>query len=123
MSDKNIEKAKRLQSRKWRIRKTVVGTSQRPRLSVHRSSKHICAQVIDDMTGRTLAAASSVSKEVLGELKNGGNVAAARVIGKAIAQKAIAAGVQQVCFDRGGRRFHGRVKAVAEAARKAGLKF
>ena len=123
MADKNKEKAKRLQRRKWHVRGTVFGTPQRPRLSVYRSSKHIYAQIIDDMTGRTLAAAGSTTKELRSELKNGGNVAAARVIGKAIAERGKAAGVAAVAFDRGGRMYHGRVKALADAARKAGLKF
>jgi large subunit ribosomal protein L18 len=122
MADKNIDKAKRFQRRKFSVRKSVFGTVERPRLSVYRSSKHIYAQVVDDMAGRTLAFAAS-SKELLGGLKNGGNVAAAKLVGKAIAEKAIAAGVKQVCFDRGGRMYHGRVKALADAARAAGLKF
>jgi len=123
MSDKNVDKAKRLQRRKWSIRKTLVGTAQRPRLSVYRSGKHIYAQVIDDMAGRTLAAAASTRKELIGDLKHGANVAAAKIIGKAIAEQAKAAGVTAVAFDRGGRMYHGRVKALADAAREAGLKF
>ncbi|MFI5378644.1 MAG: 50S ribosomal protein L18 [Tepidisphaerales bacterium] len=122
MADKNIDKAKRFQRRKYSVRKGLFGTVERPRLSVYRSSKHIYAQVVDDMAGRTLAFVGS-SKDVLGGLKNGGNLAAAKVVGKAIAEKAIAAGVKQVCFDRGGRMYHGRVKALADAARAAGLKF
>ena len=123
MSDKNTDKAKRLQRRKYNIRKSVSGTAERPRLSVYRSSKHIYAQVINDMDGRTLAAASSVVDEVRGDLKNGGNVAAAKLVGKAIAERAKAAGVTLVAFDRGGRQYHGRVKALADAAREGGLKF
>jgi large subunit ribosomal protein L18 len=123
MADKNKVKAAQLQRRKWRVRNTVHGTAQRPRLSVYRSSKHISAQLIDDISGRTLAAASSASKELRGDLKTGGNIAAARVIGQAIAQRGMSAGIKDVCFDRGGRSFHGRVKALADAARKAGLKF
>jgi large subunit ribosomal protein L18 len=106
-----------------RTRKRLVGTSERPRLCVHRSSKHIRAQVIDDHSGRTLAAASSLDKEVRGIIKGGGNVAASKVVGKIIAERARAKGVEQVVFDRGGYQYHGRVQALAEAAREAGLKF
>jgi large subunit ribosomal protein L18 len=123
MADKNIEKAKRLERRKRGLRKTLYGTTERPRLSVFRSEKHIYAQVIDDFTGKTLASASSTKKENLGELKNGGNIAAAKLVGKLVAEEAIKAGVNLVAFDRGGRMYHGRVKALADAARKAGLKF
>ena len=123
MSDKNIDKAKRLQRRQWSGRKGMNGSAERPRLSVYRSSKHIYAQVIDDHSGRTLAAASSVQDDVRGSLKNGGNVAAAKQVGKAIADKAKAAGVTLVVFDRAGRAYHGRVKALADAAREGGLKF
>jgi len=123
MADKNKEKSKRLQRRKYHVRSSVLGTAQRPRLSVYRSSKHIYAQLIDDMSGRTLAAAASTAKDLRGELKNGGNLSAARLIGKAIADRGKAAGISAVAFDRGGRKYHGRVKALADAARKAGLKF
>ena len=123
MADKNVDKAKRLARRKFATRKALFGTTQRPRLSVYRSSKHIYAQLIDDMSGKTLAAASSTIGEVRGGLKNGGNIAAAKAVGKAIAQRGKAAGVQAVAFDRGGRMYHGRVKALADAAREAGLKF
>ncbi len=115
MADKNKDKAKRLQRRKWHVRSMVFGTAERPRLSVYRSSKHISAQLIDDIAGRTLAAVTSASKEVRGELKTGGNVKAAAMIGKAIAERGKAAGIAQVAFDRGGRAYHGRVKALAEA--------
>jgi len=123
MADKNKDKAKRLERRKWSVRSSLFGTTERPRLSVFRSDKHIYAQVIDDYAGKTLASASSTTAEVRGELKNGGNVAAAKKVGQAIAQRAKAAGVSQVAFDRGGRRYHGRVKALADAAREGGLKF
>jgi large subunit ribosomal protein L18 len=106
-----------------RLRRKISGNAERPRLCVSRSSKHIHAQVIDDRTGRTLAAASSVDGETRKTLKGGGNIAAAKVIGKAIAERAKAAGVEKVVFDRGGYQYHGRVKALAEAAREAGLKF
>ena len=106
-----------------RVRTKVSGTPERPRLCVFRSSKHIYAQVIDDLAGRTLASASSLDEEARTQVKGGGNVAAAKVIGKLIAQRTLAAGVQQVVFDRGGYKYHGRVEALANAAREAGLKF
>ena len=102
-----------------RIRSKVSGTAERPRLSVHRSVAHIYAQVIDDSKGVTLASASSLALK----LKTGGNVAAATEIGKAVAEKALAAGVKKVVFDRGGYLYHGRIKALADAAREAGLEF
>ncbi|MFY9527319.1 MAG: 50S ribosomal protein L18 [Candidatus Acidiferrales bacterium] len=106
-----------------RMRKKVAGTTERPRLCVYRSLKHIHAQVIDDYTGRTLAAASSLDKEVRKQIKGGGNIAAAKVVGKAVAERAVTAGVKQVVFDRGGYQYHGRVQALADAAREAGLNF
>ena len=123
MADKNVQKAERLQRRKYRVRKSVFGSTERPRLSVFRSDKHIYAQLIDDHAGRTLASASSTLDDVRGELKNGGNVAAAKKVGLAIAEKAKAAGITKVAFDRGGRMYHGRIKALADAAREAGLQF
>ena len=106
-----------------RVRQNVAGTPERPRLCVFRSINHIYVQVIDDREGRTLAAASSLDKEVRKQLKGGGNVAAAKVVGKAIAERALAAGVTAVVFDRGGYKYHGRIKALADAARETGLKF
>jgi large subunit ribosomal protein L18 len=106
-----------------RVRVRVEGTTERPRLSVYRSIGHIYAQVIDDRTGRTLAAASSIDTEARKDLKAGGNVAAAKAIGKKIAERARAAGIELVVFDRGGYKYHGRIAALAEAAREAGLKF
>jgi large subunit ribosomal protein L18 len=106
-----------------RVRTKVVGTTERPRLSVYRSLDHIYAQVIDDHSGKTLVSASSVDTDTKKNLKGGGNVAAAKVIGKAIAERAKAAGVSKVVFDRGGYKYHGRVKALADAAREAGLQF
>jgi large subunit ribosomal protein L18 len=123
MADKNKDKQKRLERRKFGIRKALFGTTERPRLSVFRSDKHIYAQIIDDYAGKTLVAAASTSADVRGELKNGGNIAAAKKVGLAIAEKAKAAGVTAVAFDRGGRKYHGRVKALADAAREGGLKF
>jgi len=95
----------------------------KPRLSVFRSGKHVYAQVIDDAEGRTLAAASTIDKELRGTLKSGADAAAAAAVGKAIAERAVKAGVSQVVFDRGGYGYHGRVKALADAAREGGLKF
>lgn len=121
--EKNKAKAIRLQRRKWSIRKNLVGTPQRPRLSVFRSDKHISAQIIDDYAGRTLVSASSLQKDVRGSLPNGGNIEAAKLVGKAIAERAKAAGITAVAFDRNGRRYHGRIKALADAAREGGLIF
>ena len=123
MADKNKQKAKRLQRRKYSIRHKIVGTAERPRLTVFPSGKHIYAQVIDDMDGRTLAAAGTVGKSSPVEGKGTCNVDAAKAIGKAIAEKAKAAGVTKVAFDRNGRRYHGRVAALADAAREGGLEF
>ncbi len=106
-----------------RVRQRVEGSTERPRLCVYRSLGHIYAQLIDDRTGRTLVSASSVDKETKKNMKGGGNIAAAKVIGKAVAERAKAAGVLKVVFDRGGYKYHGRVKALADAAREAGLQF
>jgi large subunit ribosomal protein L18 len=106
-----------------RVRTRVVGTPERPRLCVYRSLGHIYAQIIDDRSGRTLVSASSVDKETKKNLKGGGNIASAKAIGKNIAERAKAAGVVKVVFDRGGYKYHGRVKALADAAREAGLQF
>ncbi len=106
--------------RKVRIRKKLSGTTERPRLSVFRSARHIYAQLIDDTTGRTVAAASSIAAETEGHT---GNKDAATAVGKLIAEQAKAAGVETVIFDRNGYRYHGRVKALAEAAREGGLNF
>jgi len=106
-----------------RVRVSLEGTQDRPRLCVYRSLGHIYAQVIDDRQGKTLVSASSVDGETKKNLKGGGNIAAAKVIGKVIAERAKAAGVSKVVFDRGGYKYHGRVKALADAAREAGLQF
>jgi large subunit ribosomal protein L18 len=103
-----------------RIRRKLRGTAERPRLAVFRSVAHIYAQVIDDADGKTLVSASSVDK---GAKTNGGNVAAAKAIGKTVAERAKEKGIKRVVFDRGGYQYHGRVKALAEAARAAGLEF
>jgi large subunit ribosomal protein L18 len=105
-----------------RIRKKVMGTPERPRLNVYRSLNHIYVQVIDDLKGATIVAASSAEGKK-GERKTGGNVASAKDVGKAIAQRAKAKGIDKVVFDRGGYIYHGRVKALADAAREAGLQF
>jgi large subunit ribosomal protein L18 len=117
-----LKLAQRIQ-RKLRVSGTVRGSTERPRLSIFRSVKNIYAQVIDDTTGKTLVSASSVEKVAKTSMKHGGNKNAAAAIGKAVADKAIAKGVTQVAFDRNGYRYHGRVKALADAARAAGLKF
>jgi large subunit ribosomal protein L18 len=123
MADKNKDKQVRLQRRKWSTRASLFGTTERPRLSVFRSDKHIYAQVIDDFAGNTLVSAASTLSDVRGDLKNGGNLEAAKRVGKEIAARAKAAGITKVAFDRGGRRYHGRVKALADAAREGGLQF
>jgi large subunit ribosomal protein L18 len=121
----NHERAilKQRKRRGFRVRKRIRGTAARPRLAVFRSHKHLYAQVIDDGAGRTLAAASTVDKDLRGDVKYGGNKSAAASIGKAIAERSIAAGINQVAFDRGACQYHGRVAALAAAAREAGLKF
>jgi large subunit ribosomal protein L18 len=106
-----------------RVRTRVTGTPERPRLCVYRSNGHIYAQVIDDRSGRTLVSASSLDKDMRKDMKGGSNVAAAKVVGKKIAERARAAGIEQVVFDRGGHMYHGRVEALATAAREVGLKF
>ncbi|WP_315852314.1 50S ribosomal protein L18 [Paludisphaera rhizosphaerae] len=109
--------------RQRRIRKRLSGTPERPRLAVFRSSKHIYAQVIDDAAGKTLASASTVDPEVKAEVKYGGNKAAASVVGRLVADRAKKAGVEKVCFDRRSYKYHGRVEALAAAAREGGLQF
>ena len=110
--------------RKARVRRAVKANSTaRPRLSVHRSSKHIYVQVIDDAEGKTVAAASTLEKDLKSSLKTGADKAAAAAVGKLIAERAIKAGVKDVVFDRGGYIYHGRVKALAGAAREGGLNF
>jgi len=117
--EKNKLKTLRRTRRKTGIRKRVFGSPEQPRLSIFRSSKHVYAQLIDDFAGKTLAEASTVSAKV----EKGCNIDAAVQVGKAIAEKAKAAGVETVAFDRNGFRYHGRVKALADAAREGGLKF
>ena len=109
--------------RHLRVRKKIAGTPERPRLAVFRSLNHIYAQVIDDTSGRTLAAVDSRAPDFRQKVKAGGNVAAAKIVGELLAQRAKARGINQVVFDRGGYQYHGRVKALADAARAAGLGF
>ncbi len=111
------------QRRHVRVRRKVSGTPECPRLNVFRSLSHIYAQIIDDTTGKTLVSASTMEAEVKGEVKFGGNIEAAKAIGKRIAEKAIDAGIKDVVFDRGGYPYHGRIQALADAAREAGLNF
>lgn len=111
------------QRRHVRVRKKVAGTPERPRLAVYRSVHHIYAQVIDDSRGHTLAAASSMDRDLRADLKYGGNVEAAKRVGQLIAQRAKEAGIARVVFDRGGFAYHGRVAALADAAREGGLEF
>ena len=106
-----------------RVRKKISGSGDRPRLNVFRSARHIYAQVIDDDQGRTLASASTVDKEIREANRNGGNLAAARVVGSRVAERATRQGIKRVVYDRGGYVFHGRVKALADAAREGGLEF
>ncbi len=112
----------RYQFRKTRVREKVFGTSERPRLSVYRSLKQIYAQIIDDTKGKTLAASSSLDKAIKSQAK-GGNIKSATLIGKALAEKAKSAQIKKVVFDRGGRIYHGSIKALADAAREGGLEF
>lgn len=109
--------------RHLRVRKHISGTVERPRLCVYRSNKHIVAQVIDDISGHTLVAASSMEKAIREVMNYGGNVEAAKAIGTLVAQRAVEAGITLVVFDRGGYLYHGRVAALADAARAGGLKF
>jgi large subunit ribosomal protein L18 len=106
-----------------RLRSRLRGRAQVPRLNVFRSLRHIYVQVVDDVRGHTLVAVSSLDQDVRQTLQTGGNVAAAKVVGQILAKRALAAGISRVVFDRGGYAYHGRVKALAEAAREAGLKF
>jgi large subunit ribosomal protein L18 len=113
-----------LERRKARVRRTLrAAANGRPRLSVFRSSKHIYAQIIDDAKGETIVAASSLEKDLRGSLKTGADIEAAKAIGKLLAERAVSKGVKDILFDRGGYLFHGRVKALADAAREAGLNF
>ena len=113
----------RRQRRQKHVRKRLAGTPERPRLAVFRSSKHIYAQVINDATGTTLAAASTLDPEIRSQHAYGGNKAAAAVVGRVVAERARQAGIDKICFDRRSYKYHGRVQALADAAREAGLQF
>lgn len=117
------EKLRKRNRRHLRIRKKVVGTAERPRLSVYRSLKHIYCQIINDIEGRTLVAASTQSPDIRSQIKYGGNAVAAEIVGKKIAEEAQNKGITKVVFDKGGYKYHGRIKALAEAARKHNLNF
>ena len=109
--------------RQRRVRNRLTGTAERPRLAVFRSSKHIYAQMVNDESGATIVSASSLDSELRAEIKYGGNKAAAAAVGRAVAERAKKAGIDKVCFDRRSYKYHGRVAALAQAAREAGLKF
>jgi large subunit ribosomal protein L18 len=117
------DKNKARKRRHFRVRRKVEGTTARPRLNVFRSTKHIYAQLIDDVTGITLASASTVDPELKGSVEHGGNVDAAKKVGELVAKRALEKGVKEVVFDRGGYLYHGRIQALADAAREAGLDF
>ena len=117
------ERREARQKRQVRVRRKICGSQERPRLCVFRSAKHIYAQIIEDTTGTTLAAVSTVAKGAKADLKSSGNVEAAKLIGKQIAEQALAKNITQVVFDRNGFLYHGRIKALADAAREAGLSF
>jgi large subunit ribosomal protein L18 len=121
--DKNRSTFRQRRRRRWRVRGNIRGTADRPRLSVFRSHKHICCQVIDDTDGKTLFSIGTRDGEVSNDLKYGGNKQAAEYIGRKVAEKALAAGIKDVKFDRGNYKYHGRVAALADAARQAGLNF
>lgn len=122
MNSQKIKMKRRLRRRNH-VRRSIVGTAERPRLSVFRSSKHIYAQLIDDLNGVTLASASSASQMIRSSLPYGGNVKAAKVVGAKLAEVAKEKGIAKAAFDRGHYRYHGRIKALADGAREAGLQF
>jgi large subunit ribosomal protein L18 len=118
IKDKKVARRRKIQAR---VRKTISGSEAKPRLCVFRSNKEIYAQIIDDVNGKTLVSASTLEKELA--VENGGNAEAAKIVGKAIGERAVKAGIENVVFDRAGYIYHGRVKELSEAAREAGLKF
>ncbi len=118
-----VSRSEARKRRHLRVRKRVFGTPERPRLNVFRSLRHIYAQVIDDVEGRTLASASTLDPELRGAIEGKNKTEQAKEVGKLVAQRALSLGIKQVVFDRGGYKFHGRVKALADAAREAGLDF
>ena len=119
----SLERSERRYTRQARVRRKVRGSDHCPRLSVYRSLHHIYAQVVSDETGHTVVAASTISAALRAEIKSGSNVAAAKLIGRVIAERCREAGISKVVFDRNGFLYHGRVKALADAAREAGLRF
>ncbi|MDI9476418.1 MAG: 50S ribosomal protein L18 [Natronincolaceae bacterium] len=122
MFKKESRNSRRL-TRHKRARNKITGTPQRPRLNVYRSLTNIYAQLIDDIAGTTLVAASSLEKDIKDQTKSTGNIESARLVGQLVAKKALEKGIEEVTFDRGGNIYHGRIKALAEGAREAGLKF
>jgi len=122
MNSHKLKQVQRLRRRRH-VRRKIVGTVERPRLTVFRSSMHIYAQLIDDLTGRTLAAASSLAPDMRKDVAYGGNVKAAQAVGKRLAEVAKERGITKAAFDRGHYRYHGRIKALADAAREGGLQF
>ena len=122
MNSHKLKQVQRLRRRNH-VRRKIVGTVERPRLTVFRSSKHIYAQMIDDLTGRTLAAASSLAPDLRKDVAYGGNIKAAQAVGKRLAEVAKERGISKAAFDRGHYRYHGRIKALADAAREGGLQF
>jgi large subunit ribosomal protein L18 len=120
---KKVDRQSVRKTKHFKIRKKISGTAERPRMSVYRSLNNIFVQIIDDVNGKTLVSASTIDKELKSEIKNGGNAEAAVVVGKKIAERAIAAGIKTITFDRSGYVYTGRVKALADAAREAGLEF
>jgi len=114
---------RRRERRRFHVRNRVRGTADRPRLSVHRSHQHICVQVIDDLAGKTLVSVSTLDKELRESLTYGGNKAAAAIVGKTLAERALQAGIKEVRFDRGSCKYHGRIASLADAAREGGLVF
>ena len=121
--DPNKKKAKRRLRRRHHVRRTLAGSAERPRLTIYRSLRYTYAQLVDDVKGTTLAACSSLEKAVKGKVGNTRNQAAAQAVGEELARRALAAGIQKIAFDRNGFKFHGRVKALADGARKGGLEF
>lgn len=120
---KTKTRKEKTQKRHQKIRITLSGTSEAPRLAVYRSTKHIYAQLIDDVKGTTIVSASSVDKDLKAKLGHGGNIESAKTVGETIAKKALKKGIKDVVFDRGGFLYHGRIAALADAAREAGLNF
>lgn len=120
---KKVDRQAVRKTKHLKIRKRISGTAERPRMSVYRSLSNIFVQLVDDVNGKTLVSASTIDKELKAEIKNGGNVEAAKLVGKKVAERAVAAGIKTIIFDRSGYIYTGRVKALADAAREAGLEF